>query len=174
MEALFFLLLLLGLAVLAAALRKKPGSSRPEDAPLPYRLKTSLLTPAERSFLGVLEKVLPEGVKVWPKVRLLDLLTVEARGSERQAALNRVQAKHLDFLLVRARDAKPLLAIELDDRSHEQEARQARDRFLERLVGKIGLPLARVRVKEAYTLEEVRRMVEAHLGNGSREGGRRG
>ncbi|WP_287929608.1 DUF2726 domain-containing protein [Thermus sp.] len=100
---------------------------------------------------------------MWPKVRLVDFLLLEAVGKDRQAALNRVVAKHVDFLLVRAQDARPLLAIELDDQSHLRKDRQERDRFLEALFRQVGLPLVRVRVKEGYSPEELRRLVEAHL-----------
>ncbi|ADW20733.1 DUF2726 domain-containing protein [Thermus scotoductus] len=162
MEVLFFILVLLGLAILALSLLGRKGVPGAGET-FPYRLKGSVLTPAERSFLGVLERVVPEGVRVWPKVRLVDFLLLEAVGKDRQAALNRVVAKHVDFLLVRAQDARPLLAIELDDQSHLRKDRQERDRFLEALFRQVGLPLVRVRVKEGYSPEELRRLVEAHL-----------
>ncbi|MDM7324125.1 MAG: DUF2726 domain-containing protein [Thermus sp.] len=164
MEFLFFILILIGLALLALSLWSKQKGSSNEEIPLPYRLSPAVLTPAERSFFEVLERAVPEGVRVWPKVRLVDFLTIEARGGSYQAALNRVMAKHVDFLLVQAQDTKPLLAIELDDRSHDRDARRKRDRFLEALAQKVGLPLVRVQVrKEGYPLEEVRRLVEVNL-----------
>ncbi|WP_114313066.1 DUF2726 domain-containing protein [Thermus caldifontis] len=176
MESPLFALVFLGLVIFVlASLGKREGLGG-RDASLPYRLKHSVLTPAERSFLGVLERVVPEGVRVWPKVRLADLLHIDAEGKERQAALNRVVAKHIDFLLVRAQDARPLLAIELDDRSHQREDRRERDRFLEALARQVGLSLMRVRVKEGYALEEVRHLLEAHLaqvqGSEGKKGGR--
>ncbi|WP_298628937.1 DUF2726 domain-containing protein [uncultured Thermus sp.] len=174
METLLFVLVFLGLVIFALGLLGKREGLGGQDVSLPYRLRHSVLTPAERSFLGVLERAVPEGVRVWPKVRLVDVLYIDARGKERQAALNRVLAKHVDFLLVRAQDARPLLAIELDDRSHQREDRQERDRFLEALARQVGLSLVRVRVKEGYALEEVRRLLEVHLALGKGSEGKTG
>ena len=41
-----------------------------------YYLRKTLFTAAERSFLGVLERALPPGVRVFGKVRLADIFGV--------------------------------------------------------------------------------------------------
>ena len=51
--------------------------------------------------------------------------------SARQSARNRIDRKHVDFLLVRVGDFAPLAGVELDDRSHEEEERQQRDVFVD-------------------------------------------
>jgi hypothetical protein len=123
-----------------------------------YYLKKALFTPAERSFLGVLEPNLPPGLRVFGKVRLEDILGVKAgleRG-ERQAARNRINRKHVDFLLVRANDLAPVAGIELDDSSHEEEDRQQRDAFVDEAFASAGLPLLHVPAQKSYNPAEIR------------------
>src|SRR5262245_31875265 len=65
-----------------------------------YYLRRSLFTPAERTFLSSLERAVPDGVRVFGKVRLEDIFGV-ARGldnAERLAARNQINRKHVDFL----------------------------------------------------------------------------
>ncbi|RTH03920.1 hypothetical protein CSW50_03975 [Thermus scotoductus] len=163
MNTILLLLLFLGFLALVIFLSGKLRVLEVSDRASAYTLKPSVLTPAKLTFFKVLEGVLPGGVKVWPKVRWIDFLNIRLRGDGRQAALNRVVAKHVDFLLVDAETARPLLVIELDDQSHDREDRQERDRFLEAVMEHVGLPLARVRVRKHYNPEEIRTLVENHL-----------
>jgi very-short-patch-repair endonuclease len=163
MDTILLLLLFLGFLALVIFLSGKLRALEVSDRASAYTLKPSVLTPAELAFFKVLEGVLPDGVKVWPKVRWIDFLNIRLRGDGRQAALNRVVAKHVDFLLVDAETARPLLVIELDDESHDREDRQERDRFLEAVMEHVGLPLARVRVRKRYSPAEIRALVESHL-----------
>jgi hypothetical protein len=130
-----------------------------------YYLRPALFTAAERSFLGVLEQVLPPGVRVFGKVRLADVFGVK-RGlnpSDRQGARNRIDRKHVDFLLVRRDGLAPLAGIELDDKSHEAEERQHRDAFVDGVFAGAGLPLLHVAAQKTYNLEELRAKIGAIL-----------
>jgi hypothetical protein len=118
-----------------------------------YYLRKSLFTPAERAFLPVLERAVPAGVRVFGKVRLEDILGV-VRGLDRAgrlAARNKINRKHVDFLLVHESDLAPLAGIELDDSSHEQEDRRQRDDFVDSAFAGAGLPLLHVPVQKAYS-----------------------
>lgn len=128
----------------------------------PYRRRKSLFTPAERSFLGVLEREVEGRYRVFGKVRLADLLEVfGAAANERAAAFNRISAKHVDFVLCREGDLSVVAAIELDDASHAAPARQGRDAFLADACRAAGLPLLRFPVKASYTVAEVRTALAA-------------
>jgi hypothetical protein len=63
---------------------------------------------------------------------------------------NRISAKHVDFLLCDPSDVSPVLAIELDDATHERADRRRRDAFLDEAFASAGLPLARFRAGTAY------------------------
>lgn len=117
-----------------------------------YYKRPVLLSPAERSFLGVLEMIELPGTRFVTKVRLADVFDVD-RGvsrSSRTRALNLITSKHIDFLLVRSCDFVPLLAIELDDRSHLNRERMSRDAFVETLFTRTNLPLLRFSAKVSY------------------------
>lgn len=149
------IVVVVGVLVLVLVLRKLAGGTPKAGV---YYLRKSLFSPAERSFLGVLEPLLPRDVRVFGKVRLEDFLGVKSgleRG-ERQAARNRINRKHVDFLLVRANDLAPLAGIELDDASHDEDDRKDRDRFVDSAFASAGLPLFHVPAQKAYNPAELR------------------
>ncbi len=118
-----------------------------------YYLRKSLFTPAERAFLPVLERIVPDGVRVFGKVRLEDIFGVVSGldRSERTAARNKINRKHVDFLLVRESDLAPLVGIELDDSSHEEDDRRQRDAFVDEVFASAKLPLLHFPVQKAYS-----------------------
>lgn len=143
------------LLLVAATLRRSGGSS--PDA-LPYNLKPALFSPAERSFLGVLDQAIGKHYRIFGKVRLADVIEPK-RGlsaSNRQSAFNPISAKHFDFLLCNKDDLAVVCAIELDDKSHRTTSRQQRDAFLGDLCQAVGLPLLRIQAKRTYTVQELR------------------
>jgi very-short-patch-repair endonuclease len=98
-------------------------------------------------------------------VRLADIVGVKsgAERGERQGAFNRISRKHVDFLLVRADDLAPLAGIELDDKSHEEEERQARDALVDEVFASAGLPLLHVPVQKAYDAADLKAKVSSLL-----------
>lgn len=150
------------LAVLFAALKvllpllKKPIGT-------PYEPAGKLLSPAELSFLGVLKQALGDGYSIMCKVRLADVVNVK-KGLGRadwQQAFNRIQSKHLDFVVCDPNDSTVLMAVELDDQSHGQAKRQERDSFVEDVLRVAGVPLRRFTVKRGYSVEDVRAALTA-------------
>jgi hypothetical protein len=130
-----------------------------------YYLRKTIFTAAERSFLGVLDRALPPGVTFFGKVRLADIFGVQSGldPSTRQAARNRIDRKHVDFLLVRIDDLAPLAGIELDDRSHEEDERQQRDAFVDEVFSGAGLPLLHVPAQKMYDLPDLKAKVASLL-----------
>lgn len=147
------------------ALKAKSAPRQSSAKPDVYYLKKAILSPAERSFFGVLELLGYEGVTIACKVRLADVFGIK-KGiphGDRQRALNRISAKHVDFLLVQSSDGRPLLGIELDDSSHEEEERIARDSFVDSVFSCAGLPILHVAAKAAYNPKEVHRQIDEAL-----------
>lgn len=157
------ILVLLGAIAVVLKARVGPPSVSQPDA---YYLKTSLFSPAERSFLGVLDALQYEGIEVGAKIRLPDIFGVKKglTRSNRQRAFNRISAKHVDFLLMQRSDGRPVLGIELDESSHAEEDRAARDSFVDSLFSTTGLPILHVTAKAAYDPKEVHRQIQAALG----------
>lgn len=128
---------------------------------LPYKKKDYILTKAERSFYEVLKLSSRSlGVELFTKVRLADLFYIPSNTSNRIAYLNKITSKHVDFVLCDTVNLRPLLAIELDDSSHNQQSRVKRDEFVEKVFKNAGLPLLRIPARNSYNLQEVSTMLK--------------
>ncbi|MBP7141837.1 MAG: DUF2726 domain-containing protein [Opitutaceae bacterium] len=127
-----------------------------------YDLADSLFSPAERSFFGVLTSIADEETIITAKVRLADIFEIKngLGRSERQRALNRISAKHVDFLLLRKSDGRAMLGIELDDASHQRPDRKARDRFVDEVFSAARLPLVHIPAQRGYSAQEVKAALE--------------
>lgn len=154
------------LAIIAGLLKAKFGRVASSPGALDvYELRQSVLTPAERSFAGVLDGALPDGVTWLGKVRLGDVF-ITRRGlsrSESTAARNRIDRKHVDFLLVRSSDLAPMAGVELDDHSHESDDRKQRDAFVDDVFRSCTLPLLHVPAQTGYNQAELRAKIVALL-----------
>jgi hypothetical protein len=137
-------------------------SRTPKTVTFPYVRNDRFLSPAESVFLAALRLAVVDQYDIFAKVRLLDLVGLKPEQG-RQAAFNRVQAKQIDFLLCDRQTARPVLAIELDDSTHQRPDRQGRDAFVEQVLEVIGLPALRVPVTRAYDPSELARLVKASI-----------
>jgi len=151
------LLLFVFFLVLAKAKRRRDT--------FPYQAAHALFSPAERSFLGVLDQAIGGRCRVFGKVRIADVATVKPMRDYPawQRAFNRISAKHFDFILCDHHDLSILCAIELDDQSHQARKRQQRDAFVETVCATIGLPLIRIPARQAYSVSEIRQILSANL-----------
>lgn len=131
-----------------------------------YERRATLFTPAERSFLGVLEQALDSRYRVFGKVRLGDLIkpVKGLAAGKRTAAQNRINQKHVDFVVCTANELALVGVLELVDQSHEREDRGRRDLFVDQALAMAGIPLLRFPVQNGYALQEVRaRLAEMML-----------
>lgn len=88
-------------------------------------------------------------------VRLADIIQVY-KADNYYKHFNKIKAKHIDFLLVDKYTYRPLVAIELDDSSHELENRKHRDNFLEKALNSSNLNLVRFKTYHAYKVSDIR------------------
>lgn len=150
----WWIILLIAVGLLVLQSTKGPrnkGTSSEKSENLPYVLKRYLMSRAERSFFGVLEQVTDSSkYYIFPQVSLNNLVTVEKGTGSYQTYHNKVDRKSVDFVLFDKSALSPVLAIELDDASHDREDRQERDAFVDGVLAKVGLPLLHVRAQAAY------------------------
>jgi hypothetical protein len=153
--AAFLMIVLLGV-VLREALRR--------NDPLPYKPVGSLLSESELQFYRVLCKAC-EGlpVVIFTKVRLLDLMQIPGGTQERGRHRARVQSKHVDFVVCRAEDARPVIVVELDDPSHRQRRRRERDAFVDEVMRTISLPIAHIPTSGKYEIGPLQQMIRGRL-----------
>lgn len=177
MDALVGLLIFIGFCAIAACvaavlIRRSSASARAEvqtgrelpgepPAPPPFALRSHFFSAAERSFYEILCCLTPEHT-VFAKVRLADIVRVQASGREFWQRFNSISAKHVDFILCDERLA-PVVAIELDDSSHDEPERVARDQLVDSVLESAALPIVRVRAKRGYVLDEIRQLLAPHL-----------
>jgi hypothetical protein len=126
-----FMLVVAGVLIVSASRKagrqggfRIPGRASGGSQKMAYRRRDGLLTPAEKSFYQTLLQTIDGRVTVCPKVGLWDIFDVED-GSQTLALKPRIDRKHVDFLLCEPRSMKPVVAIELDDSSHNRRERNA-------------------------------------------------
>jgi hypothetical protein len=120
----------------------------------PYRVRDDFLSRAEASFYHVLKSMMGERLLIFPKVSLAEIFFV-SQNQDYQSYQNKIDRKRVDFLLCDPKTLKPVLAIELDDASHQRPDRQERDEFVEKVFADARLPLARIPVRPAYNTQEL-------------------
>ena len=132
-----------------------------------YSLNPKLLSPAERSFYGVLILAVPDSMSVFIKIRVADILkpTKGQNRSNWQRAFNRISSKHFDFVLCRKDDLSIVCAVELNDKSHNKPKRKKRDQFLRAASKSAELPLVEVEAKRNYSVSELRDLLAKFNGN---------
>jgi hypothetical protein len=93
-----------------------------------------------------LDRVVGPDHRVFAQVRLAELVDVEAGGSSRAGwkALGHVVGKSVDSVICNRWTLDPVMAIEVDDRSHLALASRQRDAFVDKMFAEVGLPLMRV------------------------------
>lgn len=110
-----------------------------------YRKKDRVMNESEQALFINLQKTLGDRYIVLSKVRIEDFVeaTHEVGG---YGARGRIKSRHVDFLICDRATTQPLIAVELDGKSHRGEDQQKRDRFVDELYKTIGLPIYHVPV----------------------------
>ena len=96
------------------------------------------------------------------KVRLADIVTC-SDAAWRRGMGSAIAQKHLDFVLCDRHTTQFLLAIELDDRSHDRPDRRKRDEFVNRVLAQAGVALIRFQARRWYSVEFIRRCILARV-----------
>jgi very-short-patch-repair endonuclease len=168
----FGFLILLGLAWLIAwklGLIKPTARGRRGEL-LPYRARAGILSPGEREFFPILRVAVKMAWHaqhtgnttppwVFASVRLAEVLEITASRSDQrsvwQTAFNRITRKQLDFVLCDPDSTRPLLVIELDDRSHQRSDRRERDGFIDDACAAAGLPILHIPAAMTYNAHAI-------------------
>lgn len=122
----------------------------------PYKLRDNFLSPAELAFFTVLQTAVNGRAALCTKVSLGDVFWVSKDDPSRyRIYTNKIDRKHVDFLLCDLVTMRPLVGIELDDKSHQRKDRQERDAFVDSVYKAAGLPLLHIPVKRSYEVAEL-------------------
>lgn len=124
-----------------------------EGKELPYKKKGELMTKAEREFFDVLEKVVNNRYYIIPQVKISNLAIVSGTRNYK-TYLNKIDRKTVDFVLF-DKQFLPVVVIELDDSSHNNESRKERDSFVDKVMDKIKIKIIHIKTSRAYDLKNL-------------------
>jgi len=120
-----------------------------------YESKSEYLTKAELTFLSVLRQAVNGAYEIVPQVPLGSIVRVKNNSKDYYAHYNQIDRKILDFVLFEIFSFKPLLVIELDDSSHNLPDRKNRDKFVDKVLEVVKLPILHIPVRNTYDTNEI-------------------
>lgn len=152
------------MAVVFIVLKKfSPGIFNDEEkvnkSPYNYKKKDFLMSRAEHEFFDILVEVVGNQYYVFPQIHLSTILDNKVVGQNWRGAFRHIDEKSVDFVICDKAYIKPILAIELDDRTHEREDRKGRDGEVERILNESGLSLLRFGNNGSFNTEEIKRSI---------------
>ena len=106
-----------------------------------YIKKECVMTQNELKFYETLCKAV-DGCKIIPQAHLSMFLNHKVRGQNWSRAFSKINGKSVDFLIC-SNSMKPIIAIELDDSTHNSPNRQKRDMFVNSILNNADIALLR-------------------------------
>ena len=124
-----------------------------------YARKDFLISRPEHEFFDILVEILGSKYHIFTQVHLPTILDHKIKGQTWKAAFSHINGKSVDFVICDKIYIKPLLAIELDDKSHDRLDRIERDSEVERMLQEAEMPLLRFGNNGSFNKEEISRLV---------------
>lgn len=121
----------------------------------PYEPKSEYLTKAELAFLQILRQSVNGMYEIVPQVPLGSIVRVKNNSKDYYTYYNQIDRKILDFVLFNKLNFKPLLIIELDDSSHNLPDRKNRDKFVDKVLEVVKIPILHLPVRNTYDTNEI-------------------
>ncbi len=150
---------------IADLLAGKSDATQSQTPEFPYRLRDNFLSPAELSFYSVLTEAVNGRATISSKVGLNDVFYAKTEDQSRfRVYTNKIDRKHVDFLICDSTTMHPLVGIELDDKSHQRADRQTRDEFVDQVFKASGLSILHIPAKRSYVVAEIAAQIAPFLG----------
>src|SRR3989344_6024688 len=134
----------------------RPANSEPlkpvikEKPKLPYKKKVRFFSKSEEAFFLELKRRLPVNFYIFPKVRMVDFIgSSEYDRFKRKLGDRKLMPKHIDFLIL-DRNYQPIMAIEVNGKSHFSQKQIEIDQFKKDLCESIGLPFEVIKVGDSF------------------------
>ena len=93
-----------------------------------------------------------KGLRICPKVRLLDIIEPKKGEKDYLALRGKIQSKHVDFVIC-DQNMHIKAILELDDNSHDRKDRQERDAFVDQILTSVGYIVIHTRGITETTLD---------------------
>lgn len=126
----------------------------------PYEKIDQLCTRTELKFYKQLAEVVGDRFVIFGKIRIADLLKVKKGTRKRMSWQNKINCKHIDFVLCDPESLETQVAIELDDKSHQREDRIQRDQFVNQAFEDSQFPILRIKTQDQYDLKKIDQAIQ--------------
>lgn len=132
------------LTVLAKKQKNNKNSIDKFDYTNSYQVRKFLSENEKQAYVKLKELTEENGLLLFAKVRLFDLIEPKTNTQNKQGAQWKIQAKHVDFVICDSvLEVKAI--IELDDNSHNRADRKERDNFVDTVLKNNGYNIIHVR-----------------------------
>lgn len=111
----------------------------------PYIAKDRIVTPAESQLFHYIENFFRENIRVFPKVRLADIIDIDTRMKYSKYDFYKICNKHVDFAICDGNTLDLICIVELDDFTHDSDNRQERDTFVNQVLYDCKIPIIRIK-----------------------------
>lgn len=133
-----------------------------------YIKKLFFFTVSERRFYDQLHRILKEDYhwryKVFANVRLWDIIDVHKDDIKKRTYENKIARRHIDFVLVDKSDYyRPILAIELNWSSHDNDESKGKDNYKLEVLKEAGIPLVFFKNGDDMKLELIKERISLIL-----------
>ena len=128
-----------------------------------YKKKQRIMTDHEFAFYTILNDAVGGDYYILTQAHLSSFIDHKVPKQNWKAAFRHINSKSVDYLLCNNQTLEPVLAIELDDRTHELEDRILRDKEIERIFTESSLPLLRMPSHGSLTNLELKQIVNERI-----------
>lgn len=157
METLFIIAVVIAIIVIVVLKDKKPTPKKSEERKpeYAYTRRVHAMTRTEQEFFERLMRVIDQRYYIIPQAHVSMFVDHRVKGQNWRAAFSRINGKSVDFLIVERANMSPVVAIELDDATHDRADRVERDIMVDDLLRSINMPLVRYRAGEWTTEADI-------------------
>ncbi len=128
-----------------------------------FSKKPSIMRADERQFFDILVKLYGDKYYTYPQVRLAAILDVKNDVKDHDNLYRLIDHLSLDFVLFDKEVMSPVIAIELNGKSHLQFNRRNRDQKVESVLTKAGIKFLAIQVAETYDENMLRQQIDPLL-----------
>lgn len=161
---LYFLAIPVILVIIIKAIVSDSGNQKTSTV-YRYNRKYVIMTEREQEFYKKLKLVCGDSILIFPQIHLSSLFFHNVKGQNFKLAFRFINRLSVDFVLVDSRNFKTLLAIELDDSTHNEKDRIKRDLIVNDIFKKAHFPLLRVDSVKIDN-EKLKEMILENIKNG--------
>ena len=140
---LIFLSIIISFGIIIKAIASDSGTQKTSTL-YRYNRKYAIMTEREQEFYKKLKLICGDSILIFPQIHLSNLFFHNVKGQNFKAAFKFINRLSVDFVLVDSRNFKTLMAIELDDSTHDEQERIRRDLIVNDIFKKANFPLLRV------------------------------